>query len=116
MGAYGLLAAAIVLEVVGTLALKRSDGFTRLWPSLAVLVFYVLAFVLLSQVLKAGMPVAVAYAIWSATGIVAIALVGAAFLGEHLGAVQVVGIALVVIGVVTLQLATGAPAGAHPRP
>lgn len=116
MAAYGLLAAAIVLEVGGTLALKLSAGFTRLWPSLAVVVLYVLAFVLLSQVLRMGMPVAVAYAIWSATGIVAIALVGAAFLGEHLGAAQLVGIVLVVVGVVTLQLATGAPAGADPAP
>lgn len=116
MPVYGLLAVAIALEVLGTLALRRSEGFTQLGPSLAVVVFYTLAFVLLAQVLKLGMPVAIAYAIWSAVGIVAIALIGVAFLGEHLSAAQMVGISLVVIGVVTLQLATGTPEAASGGP
>ena len=66
--AYLLLAAAIVAEVLGTTALKFSDGFTRLWPSAATVVTYLISFVLLAQTLKT-MPVGTAYAIWSAVGV-----------------------------------------------
>lgn len=105
--AYGLLFAAIAVEVVATLLLKTADGFTKLLPSLFVLIGYGLSFFLLSLVLRRGMDVAIVYAIWSATGIVAIAIVGATLLGERLTTVQVLGIGLIISGVTTLEL------GAH---
>lgn len=102
-----LLALAIVAEVSGTLALRWSEGFGRLVPSALVVACYVVAFVALSFVLKRGMSVAVAYAVWSAVGILAISVIGVLFLDERLNVVQVVGLVVVVCGVVTLELGTG---------
>lgn len=104
MGAYLLLAVAIGAEVTGTVALKLSDGFTRFGPSAVVVVGYGVAFFALAQVLKAGMPVGVAYAIWAAVGVALIALIGAAFLDETLTWVTVAGLVLVIAGVVLLEL------------
>jgi small multidrug resistance pump len=101
--AYLLLAAAIVAEVLGTTALKFSDGFTRLWPSAATVVTYLISFVLLAQTLKT-MPVGTAYAIWSAAGTALIAAIGVVFLGENATVARLGGIALVIIGVVILSL------------
>jgi small multidrug resistance pump len=101
---YLLLGLAIVCEVTGTLALKASDGFSRLAPSLVVVVGYGLSFVLLALVLKSGIPVAVAYTIWSAIGVALIAVLGRIVFGEELATLQVVGIVLVVGGVAAIQL------------
>jgi small multidrug resistance pump len=98
-----LLFGAITSEVTGTLALRMSNGFTRLLPSVVVVIGYVVAFGLLSQVLRRGMAVGVAYGIWSAIGVAAIAVIGAAFLGDRLSWLQVVGIALVILGVGALE-------------
>jgi small multidrug resistance pump len=99
-----LLAGAIVSEVAATTALKLSVGFTRLVPSIVVVVGYVAAFALLSQALTRGMGIGVAYAVWAAAGVALVALIGVAFLGEHLTAIQVGGIVLVIAGVVALEL------------
>jgi small multidrug resistance pump len=101
--AYLLLAFAIASEVGATSLLPRTAGFTVLLPSVAVLACYALSFVLLAQVVKT-MPVGVAYAIWAGAGTAAVAAIGAAFLGQSLSGWQVGGLALVVIGVVLLQL------------
>ncbi|MBB3677284.1 DMT family transporter [Modestobacter versicolor] len=101
--AYLLLACAIATEVAATSLLPRTAGFTVLLPSLAVVAGYALSFVLLSQVVKT-VPVAVAYAIWSAAGTAAVAAIGATFLGQPLSPWQVAGLALVITGVVLLQL------------
>jgi small multidrug resistance pump len=101
---YLLLGLAIVSEVTGTLALKASDGFTRLVPSLVVVAGYAMSFVLLALVLNRGIPVAVAYTIWSAIGVALIAVLGSVVFGEHLAPLQVVGIGLVVAGVAAIQL------------
>lgn len=98
------LLGAIVAEVTGTIALRFSEGFSRLGPSLLVLLGYGVAFLSLSQALVRGMPVGVAYGIWAALGITLIALIGALFLGESLTWVQIGGIALVIGGVVALEL------------
>ncbi len=74
MNAWMVLGLAIVAEVIGTTALKASDSFTRLWPSLVVVVGYGVAFYCLSLVLK-SVPVGIAYAIWSGLGIVLITAV-----------------------------------------
>ncbi|GAA1195865.1 DMT family transporter [Prauserella alba] len=103
MGAYLLIAGAIVAEVAGTVSLKLSEGFSRLLPSIAVIVGYGTAFVLLGQALKHGMPVGVAYAIWAAAGVALVALLGAAFLGEPMNLTMAAGLALVIGGVVLLE-------------
>jgi small multidrug resistance pump len=100
---YLLLAGAIASEVTATLCLRLSQGFSRLVPSLVVLVGYPVAFLFLAFVLKRGMPVAVAYAIWSAIGITAVAIISTTWLGDTLSAVQVVGIGLLVVGVAALE-------------
>ncbi|MFI9624096.1 DMT family transporter [Streptomyces sp. NPDC052042] len=104
---YGLLAAAIVAEVAGTTAMKYSEGFTRLWPSLITVVGYVTAFTLLARALKT-LSMGTAYAIWAGIGTAAVASIGMLFLGESGGAVKIAGIGLVIAGVVVLNLG-----GAH---
>ena len=104
MVTYLLLGLAIAVEVMATLSLRASEGFSRLLPSIVVLGGYGLSFFLLSLVLQRGMDVAVVYARWSATGIVAIAAIGATFLGERLTSVQILGIALIIAGVLALEL------------
>ncbi|MCG8924679.1 multidrug efflux SMR transporter [Lentzea sp. CC55] len=101
---YLLLAAAIVAEIGATVSLKLSEGFTRLWPSVVVVVGYAIAFTALSRALKLGMPVGVAYAVWSAVGVSAVAIIGWRFLGETLNPTMVIGLALIIGGVVTLEL------------
>lgn len=101
---YLLLAAAIALEVSGTLALRISDGFSRLVPSVVVVLAYLGAIVLLAQVLARGVPVGVAYAIWAAAGVALIALLGTVLFGEQLTWVQIGGLVLVVAGVTALEL------------
>jgi small multidrug resistance pump len=102
--AYLLLAAAILAEIGGTTALKFSDGFTRPWPAVGTLVAYGLSFYLLSLVLKT-VPVGTAYAIWSAAGTALIATIGILFFHEPASLARLAGIALVIIGVVVLNLA-----------
>jgi small multidrug resistance pump len=98
------LAGAIVSEVVATTFLKLSEGFTKLVPSIIVVVGYVAAFAMLSQALTRGMTIGVAYGVWAAVGVALVAIVGAAFLGESMTWVQVGGIALVIAGVLALEL------------
>lgn len=97
------LAGAIAAEIVGTTALRASQGFTRLVPSLIVLAAYPLSFFLLSKVLE-RMSLAVAYAVWSAVGTAVIAVIGAVAYGEPMTAVKIFFLAVVVLGVVGLQL------------
>jgi len=101
--ASGLLLAAILSEVAGTLALRLSDGFSRLVPSVVVVVGYVVAFGIMAEVLRRGMAVGVAYGIWSAIGVALIAIIGAVFLGDRLTWIQAVGIGLVILGVAALE-------------
>jgi small multidrug resistance pump len=100
---YLLLAIAIAAEVVATVSLRLSEGFTKLVPSILVVVGYLGAFTVLAFVLKRGLPVAVAYAIWSAAGVALVATIGALFMDERLTAVQVAGLVLVIGGVVALE-------------
>lgn len=104
MGPYVLLAVAIAGEVTGTISLKLSEGFSKLVPSILVVAGYAVAFLMLAQVLKAGLPVGVAYAIWAASGVALVALIGAAFLGEGMTWTMAGGLALVIAGVVLLEL------------
>ncbi|MFI7488504.1 DMT family transporter [Micromonospora echinaurantiaca] len=99
---YVFLLAAIAAEVFATSTLKATDGFSRLWPTVACLAGYLVSFAALSQAVK-DIPVGVAYALWSALGTAAIVAIGAAFLGEPITVVKVVGVGLIVAGVVTLN-------------
>ncbi|WZV76840.1 multidrug efflux SMR transporter [Burkholderia pseudomallei] len=100
---YAWLAIAIVAEVVGTPALRAAEGFTRLWPTLAVALGYGTAFYCLSLTLK-SMPVGIVYAIWSGAGIVLITLVALVLYRQVPDWPAVVGLALIVAGVVVLNL------------
>jgi small multidrug resistance pump len=97
------LTIAIVAEVAGTSYLKASAGFTKLWPSLAVLAGYGMAFLFLSLTLE-RIPVGVGYAIWSGAGVTLIALIGWLKYGETLDPPAIVGMALIVAGVIVLNL------------
>ena len=101
--AYAFLILAIAVEVLGTSLLKTTEGFSRLWPSVACLSAYALSFVLLAQTVKT-LPVGVIYAVWSGLGTAAIVAVGAAFLGESLTPWMIVGIGLIISGVVIVNL------------
>ena len=98
MNAWFYLGVAIVSEVAATSALKASEGFTRLWPSLLVVAGYAAAFYFLSLTLK-SIPVAVGYAVWSGVGIALIALIGWLFFKQALDAPTLLGLALIVAGV-----------------
>ncbi|WTX30472.1 multidrug efflux SMR transporter [Streptomyces sp. NBC_00658] len=104
---YILLAGAIAAEVAATTAMKYSDGFSKLWPSLVTVLGYVIAFALLAQTLKT-VSVGTAYAIWAGAGTAVIAAIGMMFLGEGLSAAKLGGIVLIIGGVVLLNLG-----GAH---
>ena len=101
------LAIAIFAEVLGTSALKDANGFTRLWPSVIVVVSYSVAFYFLSLSLKA-IPVGIAYAIWAGLGVVLITLVGWLALGQKLDSAAVAGMGLIVAGVAVINLFSSA--------
>lgn len=101
-----LLTLAIAAEIVATSALKVSYGFTRLWPSVLTVVAYGVAFYLLAQTLK-RMEIGVVYALWSGAGTALMALVGYWFFQESMGVVKAVSIALIVVGVIGLNLGEG---------
>lgn len=94
-----MLAAAIGTEVAGTLALRASDGFTRLVPSLIVAVGYIASFILLALVLKT-LPVGIVYAIWSAIGVALVAVLGKILFDDPVPPLAAVGMVLIVGGVV----------------
>ncbi len=97
------LSAAIVLEICGTTSLKLSDGFTRVGPSAAVVVFYIASFVLLSLALR-GIELSIAYAVWSGVGTAVVAAIGIIWFGEGAGAWKLLCLALIVLGVAGLHL------------
>ena len=100
---YVLLGAAIAAEVVATTALARSDGLTRLVPSLLALAFYAVAFWLLSYALRA-MPTGIVYAIWSGLGIVLIAAVSWIWYGQRLDLPALAGLGLIILGVFVVNV------------
>lgn len=101
--AWLLLVLAIGAEVIGTLSLKASDGFSRLWPSVAVVLGYGIAFTLLAFSLKT-LNVGPAYALWAGLGTVGATVGGWLVFSERLSPLTLVGIAIVVIGVVAITL------------
>ena len=106
MQIYVLLLIAIAAETVGTMGLQASQQFTRVGPSLVAVAGYGVAFYFLGQVLK-FMPVGIAYALWSGIGIVLIAGMGFAFFGQKLDAPALIGIALIIAGILIINLFSG---------
>jgi len=100
---YSALGAAIVCEVIATTLLQKSEQFSKLWPTAAMVVFYVISFYLLSQALK-GVPLGIAYAIWAGLGIVLTALVSVVVLKQALDLPAMIGIGMIVAGVVVMNI------------
>ncbi|MEK9663266.1 MAG: multidrug efflux SMR transporter [Candidatus Nanopelagicales bacterium] len=101
--AWVLLLLAIVAEVVGTLSLKASEGFSKLWPSIGVVVGYAVAFTLLAFALKT-LNVGPAYAIWAGLGTMGAAIGGILIFHERMSVLTLSGIAIVIVGVVAITL------------
>jgi small multidrug resistance pump len=97
------LSVAIISEVIATSALKASDGFSRLLPSLIVIAGYVVAFYFLSLVLR-SIPVGVAYAVWSGAGVALITVIAWVLFRQPLDIPAIVGLLLIIAGVVVLNL------------
>jgi small multidrug resistance pump len=101
-----MLGIAIVSEVAATASLRASQGFSRLAPSIVVVIGYGVSFFLLSQVLKT-LPVGMVYAIWSAIGIAILAILGKMVWGDPLPPLAIFGLALIIGGIVVLRVAVG---------
>ncbi len=102
MGGWAWLTIAIIGEVIGTSALKASDGFQRFWPVSIVIIGYAVAFFALSVSLT-NLPLGIAYAVWSGIGIVAASAIGLVLFGELLSWREYVGIVVILAGVVILN-------------
>lgn len=98
-----LLLIAILAEIAGTLFLKASDGFTKLLPSIGVVVGYAIAFALMAISIK-KIDVGITYAIWSGVGIVGAAVGGVIFFDQHLTRMSIIGMAIIIVGVVVMNL------------
>ena len=105
MSPWLILAVAILLELSGTICLKLSHGFTRLAPSLGVVIFYLGSFYLMGQSLKT-MEVGVVYAIWSGLGTALIAVVGILAFGESVTAFKILGLLMIIGGTFLLRVAS----------
>lgn len=103
MIAYLYLAIAIVAEVIATTALRAADGFTVLIPSAISIAGYVVAFYFLSLTLR-GMPVGIAYAIWSGVGIILVSLAGWVIYRQLLDLPALVGMGLIMAGVIVINV------------
>ena len=108
--AWLILALTIAFEVLGTTLMKLSQGFTVLWPSIGVFVCYGIAIAGLNLALK-HIELSIAYAIWSGAGTAATAVIGIMVFREPATALKLASLALVIAGVVGLQLASRSPAG-----
>jgi len=109
MQTFIILFFAILFEVIGTVALKLSNGFTKPIPSIVVVIGYGASFYLLSLALKA-MPIGVAYAIWSGVGLILTVIAGMVIWRETLDWARVVGIVLIIAGIVFINAISKSPA------
>lgn len=103
MNSWLLLLFAVLAEVIGTSALRASDGFRKPLPSLLVVVGYGVSFYLLSLTLRA-FPMGVAYAVWSGIGLMLITLIGWLLYGQRIDLPALIGIVLILTGVVVMNL------------
>ena len=103
--AWFYLVVAGLLEVVWAYLMKRSDGFTQLWPSIGTLVFMGLSFGLLSLSMK-SLPLGTAYMVWTGIGAVGAFVVGVAVLNEQVGPMRVAAALLILAGIVLMKLSS----------
>jgi len=101
--AYLYLAIAIIAEVISTSALKSSEQFTKLLPSVVVIVGFCVSFYFLTLVLKT-IPLGITYAIWSGVGIVLITIIGMVFYKQNIDLPAMLGIGLIISGVVVINI------------
>ena len=106
---YLYLAIAVAFETIGTSAMQASQQFTRLWPSVLVVVGYAISFYFMALTLR-FMPVGIVYALWSGLGIILIALIGHAVFGQKLDLPAIAGLGLIIAGIVVIQLFSNATA------
>lgn len=106
MKQYVILGLAIICEVIATSALRQTNQFTRIVPSLITLVGYAGAFYFLSMVLR-NIPLGIAYAIWSGAGIVLVALVGWLVFKQQLDVPAIIGICMIIGGALVINLFSG---------
>lgn len=100
---WTILALGIVFEVLGTVSMHYAKGFTKLWPSVLVFVFYGLALAALVFVLE-KMQVSIAYAIWASVGTALIAVIGMIWFKEPVSVAKIVSISLIILGILGLEL------------
>lgn len=100
---YIYLIIAVAAETIGTTALQASDQFTRLWPTVLMVIAYCFAFFFLGLALK-YIPVGIAYALWSGLGIILIALIGFVVFGQMLDWAAILGLAMIIGGIVVIQV------------
>jgi small multidrug resistance pump len=100
-----ILAAAIASEVTATSALKLADGFTRLLPSIVVVIGYILSFWLLARVVQ-RLELGLVYAVWCGVGMSVVAVVGVLAYGESMTLLKLGGMAFITVGVIMLSFAT----------
>lgn len=103
MNTYLFLLLSIASEVIATTALKLSDSFTRLWPSVITVMFYIIAFWSLTIPMR-KIPTGIIYAVWSGAGIVLISLAGWIIYGQKLDMAALTGIGLIIAGVMVINL------------
>ena len=98
-----ILATGILFEVLGTICMKYAEGFTKLWPSILVFVFYGISLAALVFVLE-KMQVSIAYAIWASAGTALIAIIGIMFFKEQISMMKILSISLIILGILGLEL------------
>lgn len=99
-----ILVVAGVFEVGWAIGLKYTDGFTRLWPTLATIIAMAISLGLLGIAMK-SLPVGTAYAVWVGVGAVGTAILGIVLLGEPVNAGRMISLALIITGIIGLKLA-----------
>ena len=106
MNTWFYLCIAILSEVLATASLKSTEGFTKIGPSVLVLIGYSAAFYFLSLTLE-DIPIGVAYAVWSGVGVATITVVSVVYMDQKIDLAGVLGIGLIVAGVIVLRLFSG---------
>ena len=108
MNSWLVLLAGIVVEVLSSLGLRASDGFRKKRWIAPVFLGYVMSFTLIWWSLRLGMPVGIAYGVWSACGVALVALLARVLFGERLTSMMVAGIGLIIAGVLVIELSGAA--------
>ena len=101
--AFLYLSVAIIAEVIATSALKASNGFSVLWPSITTFVDYAIAIFFLSMAMKT-IPMGIAYAIWSGAGIILISTVGLLVFKQHLDIPALIGLSFMIVGIIFINV------------